>query len=269
MSSTATRETQAPSCELLLEILLFALWASLTFAPWIHAQVPAIVRALTHLHTNTINLFKHPQREPFPFLDLPPELRNLVYTHHFTLYRTPHYQRLAQETVMLPDALLAVNRQIYEEASHVLYSASAGIIRIAGRPNVHGAGRPLGGRLRTLPHALQHMNTVHLEILWSQLGGSDSVEDCSIGELTNNINTACASLAQLPHLRRICIRFFVKGGARPLTPFLPERRLVLGVLSPLMLVRRARPGVVLEMPDYWSGLRAELVEGGVGWGEWM
>lgn len=61
-------------------------------------------------------------KDPFRFLDLPSELRNRVY--HLALFNKPQYRR-ANGT--RPDSrlnLLLVNKQLHEEASHILYSTT-------------------------------------------------------------------------------------------------------------------------------------------------
>ena len=134
------------------------------------------MKALTHIYTYIMHLRETPT---FQCLDLPPELRKLVYHHHFTLYKTPSYHKKLQEMAMLPAAILNVNRHVYEEASHVLHSAPVFAIPIPSITKVHGGEKTLGGG-RGIQHILRHIAHVGLEIYglhsgWSVEDGEDMV----------------------------------------------------------------------------------------------
>ncbi|CAD6590135.1 MAG: hypothetical protein ASARMPRED_004578 [Alectoria sarmentosa] len=205
------------------------------------------------------------QGQPFRFLDLPPKIRNLVYDHHFALYRTPWYHQQARERAMLPDAILNVNRQVYEEASHALYSRVMFVVRATGRANVPGDQRSFARLVRKMPNFLRHITIISLEILWPRSGWADfsgkgERNGRLVTELNKKIKTVCTSLTKMPTLRIIKVFFLVEESLRPSWPLIPARHRIPGLLSPLKLVRRANPEIVVELPDCCPISTAELAE---------
>lgn len=166
-SSTATHNMQLLAWTFLFLIPYLVVLAIFAFKTWIAEQVLATLEALSHLCGYIARLF---HKQPFRFLDLPPEIRNMVYDHHFTLYRTRWYQQRARQVAMLPDAILGVNRQVYEEASHVLYSDSCFGFKIGGKASVHRDEKQFAGVLRRVPHVFEHIQAIDLEIYWFRSG---------------------------------------------------------------------------------------------------
>ncbi|KAF6222409.1 hypothetical protein HO133_001495 [Letharia lupina] len=262
MVSTETHETRSINCGFLHKLMYIAVLAIVVFGMWKGVRVPAPIQALTRLHVYIVHLLERPS---FRFLDLPPEIRKLVYHHHFTLYRTSWYYRKFRQTPMLPDAILNVNRQVYEEASHALYSEVVFVIRTTGTPNVHGDRTPFAGVTRAIPHVVKHVATIHLEIQCPRSGrhgrsGKDEGRGRSVTALKTNIKTVCASLAKLPNLRTIDITFLAEDSSGSLRPRAPAKFRIPVLLRPLKLVRRANPDIVVQMPDYCPISTAELAE---------
>lgn len=245
MISTISRETLSSARTILLQTLYFAC-------------ILAAIKALTHLHAHITRLF---ERKPFPFLDLPPEIRTIVYHHHFTRYRTPGYLKQFREMAMLPDAILNVNRQVYEEASHALYSGFYFVARIPSMADPRGQE----GSLRRKQHVLRHMKITVLEIRWPKFGWYASPETGerhgrSVMELKAKIETTCALLARFPNLRTVKIFFLMEEFLHPPRRLSPAKHRLPGLLRPLKLLRRANPGIVVVMPQGCPVTTAELAE---------
>lgn len=159
---------------------------------------------------------------------------------------------------MLPDAILGVNRQIYEEASHALYSPYSLWIYISTDT------RDLERYLRREQQVLRYTAMIQLQICWPQRGwyASSTTGDRhgpAVMELEANIKTVCALLTRTPNLmphnlRTVRIEFVAERGSRPLKHRIP------GLLRPLKQLRRARPGIVVKMPHGCPVSTAELAE---------
>jgi hypothetical protein len=66
--------------------------------------------------------------QPFPFLSLPPEIRNKIYRYLLTRsgpIRSPHRPRQYAIPTNLHPCILAANRQIHNEALRILYQENA------------------------------------------------------------------------------------------------------------------------------------------------
>lgn len=166
---------------------------------------------------------------------------------------------------MLPDAILNVNRQVYEEAAHVLYSRTSISIIVRNVGNLYGDRRPFTGVIRSAPHALEHVPTVHLEIRWPGVYNKFKNYDCygrSVRELQANTMTVCNSLAKLPNLRTIKVHFFEEKSPGSWKPRLDAKGRLVGVLKPLRVMRYANPGIVIEMPQNLQISTASLAKQG-------
>ena len=97
-------------------------------------------------------------------------MRDIVYYHHFTGYRILEYWNIRRGKKMLPDAILNVNRQVYEEATQARYSRTSISMLIRIVANLHRDKRAFAGVLRRAPHALEHVPMVDLEICWPGSG---------------------------------------------------------------------------------------------------
>ena len=108
MISKMSYEAHTTSCEVLFEVLCFAALEFIALVTWSGARILAAINAFTRIYSD---IKRRLEKKPFRFLDLPPELRNIIYEHHFALYRTPEYRDNFRNKAMLPDAILGVNRQ--------------------------------------------------------------------------------------------------------------------------------------------------------------
>ena len=210
--------------------------------------------------------------QPFRFLDLPPELRNMVYEHLSDRYCITRDQVIRrQERAKLADAFLYVNKQIYEEAMHVLVPRMNDVFHIMIHPAqiqdppstiFHRDGKSWDvAALQRIWHTLQHTRTIHLEIIWwiddwLDLSEQDLKDSLTIRTLKEEIEMVCGlRLAKMPNLRTIKISF--SGFYGPLCP--PKHRIP-GLLRPLKVVRRKNPGVVIELPEDCPISTAELAK---------
>ena len=262
MASTASFVVRSFEREFLYGILCLAVLILIAFGTWVGVRRLAVIEAFTRLYAYIVRLF---EKQPFRFLDLPPEIRELVYRHHFALYWSSRYRQRFQDTAMLPDAILGVNRQIYEEAAHVLYSKEIILIKIISLKRLNCGERPFGGDVFQVPHILRHVKTVILRICWPHLVWYRWPETgvrhgCSVTALKENMKTTCAALATLPNLRTIRINFAVEVSSHHSERRSPAKDCIPSLLRPLKLIRRANPDVVVEMPDYCPISTAELAE---------
>lgn len=233
---------------------------------WIAAQSHS---KLSSLHSHLTRLLQKRPAQPFRLLDLPLEIRNQIYTHHFSPPSTTFHQKTS------PTAILTLNQQIRTEASQTL-SHLIFTLDIAGTADVRGLVRPFPGLPCPLSLALAHKPIVRLRISMPWL-----VEGCqsygskqrraNLTSFTQNITSVCGSLAKARALRRIEVRFDERTDSR----FEASRQRMVHLLRPLTVVRRANPKVVVEMPGGCVVSSEELAEvqggrvwfGGGWWGE--
>lgn len=229
-----------------------------------------------------MRLFNRSPAQPFRFLDLPPELRNMIYEHLSDRYWITRDQvtrrqiTRRQKRAIRADAFLSINKQIYAEAMHILVPRSPEVFSIT----VHAAeiqDTPTVSHLDVLNlaiaqlqrqwHILLHLRTIHLKIfwmnhdilVWSKNGPKDSL---SVKVLKKEIQMVCEfGLAKMPNLRTIQISFLC--GPRissPWVPLCPPKHRIPGLLRPLKVVWRENPGVVVELPEDCPISSAELAQ---------
>ena len=195
------------------------------------------------------------QKKPFRFLDLPAEMRNLVYDHHFKepSYRGFWLQSKARGAARPSNAILHINRQVYGEASHVLYSKLIFIAQIAGTAKENGDEGPFSQKLRKIPNVLQHVTIIHLEIYWShavwRCQASKLQWERKLADRMHRIDEVLMTSARLPNLRTIKIFFLLEEASHPLTERSPARYQIEILLWGLARLQRRRPEIVVELPE--------------------
>jgi len=151
-------------------------------------EVSKIPMAALTLADNTEAYKKKAKKEekPFPFLDLPSELRVTIYTMHFADagdvvdLEPENYKRIHKKL-----AILRTCRAIYMEASHVFYSTRA--FRVFPTHGRHiKTKKPLLARLK--PHQRNYITSLELRLgpHWSKPPRSWIVNDAlKLGECVN------------------------------------------------------------------------------------
>ena len=218
-------------------------------------------------------LFKRsPPAQPFRFLDLPPELRIMVYEHLSDRYWITRAQRHLRK-VMMPDNFLYINRQIYGEAMHVLARRMRDAFRIVIEPAGHRDPPSIEfslyntswniAKVQRIWHPLLHARTIHLWIFWPahdlmDFSRPDLMFSNNARALNEGMERVCVvALAKMPNLRTIKINF--PGGFLHSDQYPPKHR-ILDLLRPLKLVRRENPGVVVELGEECPISTAELAK---------
>ena len=182
----------------------------------------------------------------FRFLDLPPEIRVMVYDVYFARHRKDWYRKPIEQILMHPGAIFKVNKLIRQEASHALYSNMSPVVIIAGTVNVWGGRGSYGQLMQKSAHVLKYMHDICLEFRGPCQHCHDKpLHSQYARQLETNIAAVCTLLAEMPNLQTA--RIFFVG--------IPQSQMV-SVLKPLMIVRRANPRVVLEVP-WESPVKAE------------
>ena len=246
----------------------------LNFTILITAITLTILHALPRLPAYLMRLFGRPRTQHFRFLDLPPELRNMVY-HHLC---EDYWRAWRRKKSMLPDGFLYLNKQVYGEAMHVLYTDAIFSLRIFSKDDQNrgllgGRGEALARIMERHWHLIIHMHTFHLHIYWCNDGWLDSsdgyTQSLNVRKLKKDIEMVCTTwLVKMPNLRTILIDFI--GEYRHPYPWVPPldvwvprsppRHRILGLLRPLKLVRRRKPGIVVLMPEGCPISTAQLAE---------
>lgn len=204
--------------------------------------------------------FKFKEKAPFPFLELPREIRDGIYGHILPSARFDT-ERLRTCERRGPIHILLTNRQIYEEACHYLYLKKKLIFVVDEVPwEVQGLRfRPdfratllLGslGRHVSLVNRIQH---VELEIglpswSWYNPCHEQYARFRGMEAFLANLETLCLTIEHLPQLRTLTISW-----KHP-----PQTYCDAVLLHPLKAIRKVIPGVTIKMPVGYPVDTAEL-----------
>ena len=246
-------------------VMLFLGWlfsSIAVFICWLIADALDILEAISeivsHLYTITMRPRPRVPKPPFRFLDLPAEIRVMIYEHHFAPYREDWCQKLVEGTLRYPDPLLAVNRQIRQEASHVLYSKMRPVMLIFGTSFFFGDSQTMYRLVQRALPILKHMTKVCLQIKWPLYcySGLWSPNRC-VRSAKLNIAAACALMTGMPDLQSVTIRFLADGRERLVVL---ERLMLRSLRRKMRLLEIKNPRVVIEWPQEATAESTELRE---------
>ncbi|KAI9816298.1 MAG: hypothetical protein M1827_001900 [Pycnora praestabilis] len=140
----------------------------------------------------------------FPFLKLPPEIRNMIYQYVVAPERKIVLAKIGSKTRGMEGtnvAILQVNRQIKSEAASILYEKNilCAEIRLYSKAILRKDNlfREEGV---IYPHVLGHFKTIYLTIVWPSNPSAyryDSVE--------YKVHALCAALRNATHVRKVVI----------------------------------------------------------------
>lgn len=196
--------------------------------------------------------------ETFPFLRLPPEVREMIYHHHLTSERiAPRYAALTKRWT--PIDLVYVSRTIYSEAVFHLYTKGEFVLAVRPESVFCLATCPGKADLEIFAKSQKTMDLIRhiaLEIHWPSVEYSKLVDrGCSRDDFKTDtmfkqtIATVGAILAGLPMLRTIDVSWFqMTVHELPLIEAAPPRYKIPIWLRGLKQVRRKNEKVLIRMP---------------------
>lgn len=137
-----------------------------------------------------------PSQHIFPLLDLPVEIRNIVYSFVLSCAKAPSIEGRRKSKTRNRTAIMSASRQIYHETRSVLYThmtfphlsnfldtllrmgstnrSQLKSIRVDGGPNHFAKGRLLAQSCILLQDAAKSLNTFHINYCFRDLGANSA-----------------------------------------------------------------------------------------------
>ena len=186
---------------------------------------------------------------PFKFLGLPLEMRRLIYEHLFTNEEDIRPYAGAGQDAATSISILLVNKEIYEEASDVLYSKKVFRLEISQYDSERFDDpttifRRVGQRVNR-----EKIRNLNIDVFWPHLSVYGDYTPQSLDavalDLQTLIKNACTGLASFQKMKSINVDFDVCVSLTTLAGISRVRRLLL----PFEWLQSRRPDMRITVAD--------------------
>ena len=222
-----------------------------------------------------INIQSTSDSQPaFPFLQLPPEIRNMVYRFHLpndrVTYRSMAASRLLQSLnrpLRRTEGfdILFTNKQIHKEALYLLCTEKTFVIEISSLSIDFLSSSPETSGLDLIvpnPDMYQSIRHIELHIDWSSYArlscpplSPQRSRISPVESLDDNMATVCQQLPRFQQLRSIDVTwtssvFLITAFSTRILIRIPiSEAKILVLLRPLKQIRRMFPGLPIRLPE--------------------